>query len=261
MKAFYLLNFCLLIFLNTPHAQQGLRVVNNQSFKRGEKLTYKVHYGFIDAVEATIEITEENKSFKNRNTLHVVGIGKSKGTFDYFFKVRDRYESYIDEQYLVPWYFGRRVDEGGFKIAQDYYFDHYNNKVEIKKSSFLDIVNNTQDMISGFYLARTFDLSNAKMNQTFKVPTVVDGEMYDLQIKFKGKEKVKTKWGYINCLKFVPVLQKGRIFKHEEDLIVWISDDKNHVPIKAKADILFGSIKLDLIDFKGLYNPMLIYKK
>lgn len=242
------------------YVHASFRVVNNQAFQRGEKLTYRIHYGFVDAAIATIEITPDNKKFADRNTYHIVGIGKSKGTFDFFFKIRDRYETYLDEEALLPWFFARRVDEGGYKISQDYIFNHYQNKVNVGNNKMIDIWQNTQDMLSGFYVARTMDLSNAKLNQIFSVPTIVDGEMYNLQIKFKGKETIKCEWGKIQCLKFVPVLQKGRIFKHEEDMIVWLSDDKNHIPIRAKADILFGSLKMDLIDYRGIKNSFLFYK-
>ena len=235
---------------------EPFRSIPHKSFQRGEKLTYRIHYGFVDAVEATLEITPENKKFNDRNTLHVVGNGRSKGTFDFFFKVRDRYETYIDEQALMPWQFVRRIDEGGFKASQDYFFNHYQHKVNLGNNKMLDIVAYTQDMVSGFYLARTFDLGNAVPGQKFTVPTVVDGEMYQLQIKFLGKEVINSAWGKIRCLKFVPVLQKGRIFKHEEDMLVWLSDDVNHIPIRAKANILFGSIKLDLSDYKGIIKPL-----
>lgn len=235
-------------------SQTAYRKVTNESFKRGEKLTYRIHYGFIDAAIATIEITDENKKFADRNTLHVVGIGRSKGSFDFFFKIRDRYETYIDEEALIPWFFGRRVDEGGYKMSQDYVFFH-NQKKMSANGKMIDIWQNAQDMLSGFYLARTMDLGNAKEGQLFSVPTVVDGAMYNLQIKYKGRETIKSPWGKIRCLKFVPVLQKGRIFKHEEDMVVWLSDDKNHIPIRAKADILFGSLKMDLIEYKGISHP------
>jgi hypothetical protein len=252
-----LLSFGLLIKTN---AQPNLfRSVVNESFKRGEKLTYKVHYGFLDAVSATIEIKDENKKFGDRNTLHIVGTGNSKGSFDFFFKVRDRYESYIDEEALIPWFFGRRVNEGGYKMAQDYTFNHYKKTCSANGKN-INCVENIQDMISGFFYARTLNLGAANMNQLFTVPTIVDGEMFNLQIKFKGRETVKTAFGKIKCLKFVPVLQKGRIFKHEEDLVVWLTDDKNHIPVKAKADILFGAIKLELINFSGLMNPMMVSK-
>lgn len=229
----------------------------NKAFKRGEKLTYRIHYGLVDAVTASLEVTQDNKKFGGRNTLHVVGIGRSRGTFDFFFKVRDRYESYIDEEALVPWFFGRRVDEGGYKISQNYTFNHAKGTVhcEDRTTTTVKMVKNTQDMISGFYYARTLDLGNLKMNQIVSVPTIVDGEMFTQQIKFKGKEMVKTNWGLIRCLKFVPIVQRGRIFKKEEDLLVWISDDVNHVPIKAKAEILFGSIKLELTGYSGIMQP------
>jgi Protein of unknown function (DUF3108) len=252
------LSFIILLII-TPfivvNAQTGYRKINNEAFKRGEKLTYRIHYGFIDAVVASIEVTDENKQFGGRNTLHVIGIGKSKGTFDFFFKVRDRYESYIDEEALIPWFFGRRIDEGGYKMAQDYAFNHAAKKVTDRGKTY-SIWENAQDMISGFFLARTMDLGGYPVGHIFSVPTIVDGEMYNLQIKFKGRETVKTQFGRVKCLKFVPILQKGRIFKHEEDLLVWLTDDKNHIPIYAKAEILFGSLKVNLTSFKGLANTM-----
>jgi Protein of unknown function (DUF3108) len=244
-----------LLCIHVAFAQNTtFRIASNEAFKRGEKLTYRVHYGFIDAVVATLEIKEENKKFGERSTLHIVGSGRSKGSFDFFFKVIDRYESYMDEAALMPWYFIRRVDEGGYKTTQDYSFNNYKKTVNTGSKT-VAVQEYTQDMISGFYYARTLDLSAAKKDQLFTVPTIVDGEMFNLQIKFKGKEFVKTKFGKIRCLKFVPVLQKGRIFKKEEDLQVWLSDDKNHIPIYAKADILFGSIKLDLVSYSGLVRP------
>ena len=255
MKKVVLLLMCIALTEISVKAQTSFRKVTNEAFRRGEKLGYRIHYGFIDAVNAAIEITPENKQFAGRNTLHVVGTGMSRGTFDFFFKVRDRYESYIDEEALIPWFFGRRIDEGGYKMAQDYAFNHFQKKVTNKGKTY-DIWENTQDMISGFFLARTMDLGSFPEGHIFSVPTIVDGEMYTLQIKFKGKEMVKTDFGQIRCLKFVPVLQKGRIFKKEEDLMVWLTDDKNHIPIRAKADILFGSIKVDLTSYQGLTNPI-----
>ena len=255
MKNIVLLFSWIVLSTMSVVAQPSYRKITNEAFQRGEKLGYRIHYGFIDAVNASIEITPEKKQFNGRNTLHVVGTGTSRGTFDFFFKVRDRYESYIDEEALIPWFFGRRIDEGGYKMAQDYAFNHQQKKVSNKGKTYA-IWENAQDMISGFFLARTMNLASFPEGHIFSVPTIVDGEMYTLQIKFKGKEIVKTDFGQIRCLKFVPVLQKGRIFKKEEDMVVWLSDDKNHIPIRAKADILFGSIKVDITSYQGLVNPL-----
>lgn len=255
MKNILLLFVFVVVRLDAEPTQVHFKKVINEAFKRGEKLTYRIHYGFVDAVTATIEVTNENKQINGRNTMHIVGIGKSRGTFDFFFKVRDRYESYIDEEALIPWVFIRRIDEGGYKAGQDYMFNHYTKKVS-DKGNIYSIWENTQDMISGFFLARTMDLGAYPEGHIFSVPTIVDGAMYNLQIKFKGRDMVHTEFGNIRCLRFVPIVQKGRIFKKEDDLTVWLSDDKNHIPVRAKAEILFGSLKVDLTSFENLANPI-----
>ncbi len=233
----------------------SLRTIKNESFKRGEKLTYRMHYGFINAGEATLEITNDVQPLGKRNTFHVLGLGSTNGTFDLFFKIRDRYESYIDEDAMVPWLFIRRVNEGGYKISQNQIFNHYRKTMEMDGKKF-SVPEGIQDMISSFYFARTLDFSNAKQGDIFQFPCFVDDTVWTLKIKFMGKETINSDIGKIRCLKFRPVVQKGRVFKKEEDLNAWISDDKNKVPVRAEAKILVGSIKMDLTEYSGLTNPL-----
>jgi len=233
-----------------------LPMMNNSAFKRGEQLSFRVHYGILDAGEATLSVTDEARELGGRKTYHVVGLGTSKGTFDWFFKVRDRYETYIDEKALVPWLFVRRIEEGGYKCSQDYVFNHYSEKVSVGDGKVFPIEPNMQDMLSAFYQARNLDLSNAKPGQLFSLKCFVDNEIWPLQVKFIGRETVETDAGTFKCLKFRPIVQKGRVFKKEEDLNVWLTDDKNHIPVKGQADILVGSIKMELTKYSGLANPI-----
>jgi len=236
-----------------------LRKVSNKAFKRGEVLKYRVHYGLINAGEAIISVENEVKQIGGRNTYHVVGKGYSRGTFDWFFKVRDRYESYIDEEAMAPWVFIRQCDEGGFKINQKQVYDHKGGRVN-SDGKMMTVPVYVQDMISAFYYARNMDFSKAKVGDIFEFPCFVDNEIWPMKIKYVGKETIKSDVGKVACLKFRPVVQKGRIFKKEEDLSVWISDDPNHIPIRAEAEILVGSIKMDLTSYSGLANPLSIKK-
>jgi hypothetical protein len=235
------------------------RKVTNNAFKRGEELTYRIHYGAVNAGVAVMSVDNSTKLINGRPTLHVIGTGTSKGAFDWVFKVRDRYESYVDEEALMPWLFIRRVDEGGYKISQNQAYDHNGGKV-ISNGKSLTVPKYIQDMLSGFYYARTLDFSKAKKGDTYAVQTFIDDEIWDLKIKFLGKEVVNSDLGKINCLKFCPVVQKGRIFKKEEDLTLWISDDANHVPVRAQGEILVGSIKMDLIKTANLTTALNIAK-
>jgi hypothetical protein len=237
-------------------AGPGLTTRKNTAFKPGEVLTYRLHYGIIDAGVAMLEVKPGVKTVAGRKLYHVVGNGYTKGSFDWFYKVRDRYETYIDTAALVPWMFMRRVDEGGFKFSQDYIFNRYTNKVDCGNNEVFPIKDDTQDMISAFYAARNIDFSNAKVGQIFSVESFVDKEDWPMKVKYVGKETIKSDIGKIRCLKFRPIVQKGRVFKKEEDLTVWISDDPNHIPIRAEAKILFGAVRADITNIQNNLSPI-----
>lgn len=241
--------------LSFENSSKELPLKSNEAFKEGEILSYRLHYGMMDAGVAVLEVKPEVMDVSGRKVYHVVGNGYSKGTFDWFFKVRDRYETFIDKDALLPWMFVRRVDEGGYKINQDYLFNHYTNKVDVGGGEKVDVPAGTQDMISAFYSARNLDLSNAKEGDIFTISSIVDKEIWPLKIRYVGKDVIDTDIGKFKCLKFRPIVQKGRIFKREDDLNVWITDDKNHIPLRAQAKILIGSVKLDIMSVKNLANP------
>lgn len=225
------------------------------AFKEGEILTYRMHYGLINAGVAVLEVKPDLIEVNKRKVYHIVGTGYTTGSADWFFKVRDRYETYMDKDAMLPWLFVRRVDEGGYKFSQDYMFNHYTKKVDIGNNEKFDVPPGIQDMVSAFYSARNLDLSRAKEGDLFSITCFVDKEIWPLQIKFMGRETIETDIGKYRCLRFQPIVQKGRVFKHPEDLNVWISDDKNHLPMRVKANIIIGSVKMDITGAKNLANP------
>jgi hypothetical protein len=237
-------------------ANQTLPTVTHQAFQHGEYLRFRLHYGFVDAGEAELTVQNSTRKFNGRDVYHIVGTGKTLGAFSWFFKVQDRYETYLDKQGSFPWVFIRDIQEGGYKKKQNYAFYQHKGAVKTQKDETFKIPVASQDMISSFYYARTFDFTNAKEGQVYTIPTFVDDETYPLKIKFLGREVIKTRTGTYRCLKFVPVVQEGRIFKEEEDMIVWITDDKNKVPVLAKAKVLVGSINMELVEYGNLANPM-----
>lgn len=244
--------------LPTPQGKlSDLPQRTNEAFKSGESLSYRLHYGFMDAGVAILTVLPEVKEIGGRKVYHIVGDGYSKGSFDWFFKVKDRYETYLDKDALVPWYFVRRCNEGGYIINQDYLFNHYTKKVDVgENGKTMDVPIGIQDMLSAFYYARNLDFSNVKQGDIFTIPSFVDKEVWNLKIKFVGRETISTDLGKFRCMKFRPIIQTGRIFKKEEDLNVWITDDKNHVPLRAQAKILIGSVKMDLTSYQNLANPV-----
>lgn len=238
--------------------QDGEKLVNisHQAFKPGEKLTYRLTYGVFDAGEATFQVKETSRTVKGRTLWRMVATGKTVSAFEWFYKVNDLYESYMDSKALVPWVFKRRVDEGGYKFSQDYIFKQHKNEVETEKGETHEVPDQVQDMISAFYYARTFDLSNAKPGDKFTVNIFVDEVLTPTQIKYKGKEVIRTRKGKFRCHKFAPVVVEGRIFPSEDAATVYITDDENKIPMMAKAKLHFGVVKMHLVRWEGLSNPI-----
>ncbi len=260
VKTLFLGLFISVISTQVVAAQKTLRTVKNEAFQRGEILKFRIHYGFLDAGEAILEVKQDTRTFAGRDCYHVVGTGRTLGAFDWFFKVRDRYESVIDEHSMIPWLFIRRVDEGGYKINQNVSFNHYKDSATSEKAT-IAIPENTQDLVSAFYYARTIDFTNAKEGDQFAITGYLDDATIPLNLKFLGREEVKTKKGTFRCIKLRPMLQEGRVFKEQEDMTVWVSDDKNRIPIRVQTNILIGSIKMDLTDYENLLNAPAIVKK
>ena len=88
-----------------------------------------------------------------------------------------------------------------------------------------------------------------------------DGETTKFKLKFIGKEDLETKFGTVPTMIFRPYVQAGRVFKEQESLTVWISDDDNKMPLRIKASLVVGSIKADLDGFKGLKYPFTVKVK
>ena len=249
--------FLLLTGIST--AQTSLRNVENKSFGPSETLNYRVHYGFIDAGEARLHVDPSLKSLGGRKCFRVIGTGRSVGAFDWFFKVRDHYESYIDTEALVPWLFIRKIEEGGYKKSQHVSFNQLKTTATSEKKT-ISTPDHVQDLISAFYYARTLDFQNAAVGDTFRISCYLDDEVFPMVIKYLGKEKVRTKAGTFRCIVFRPLLLEGRVFKEKEGMTVWVSDDMNRIPVKAQAEVLVGSIKMDLTSFSGLSNPVALIR-
>ena len=231
--------------------------IPNSSFKVGESITYKVMYNWnslwLSAGEVNFSV--EQSTFNNRACYHVTGFGETYKSYDWFYKVRDKYESYIDQETMQPLKFIRDVNEGGFTIYNNVTFKHDQGKA-ISTNGTFTVPNCIQDVLSAIYYARNIDFTKYKVNDTIPVTLFLDDTIWPVYIRYLGKEQMTTKLGTFNCIKFRPLLIKGTLFEGGEKMTVWVTDDKNKVPVRVESPIVVGSIKADMIKYENLRNPM-----
>lgn len=228
----------------------GAKAQNDNAFKNGETLKYRIHYGLVNAGYATLSVHEKN------NEHHFIGEGWTVGMTNWFFKVRDKYESHVDKKTELPFHFVRNINEGGYKINRDIYFDQQKNTAQVDdhklKTTEYYTINNVQDIISAFYKLRNNPIKEMAENDAIEMDLFIDGESFPFKLVLLGKDVISSKFGKIPCYKFRPYVQSGRVFKAEESLTIWVSADKNKIPIRVKASLAVGSLKMDLTKFEGL---------
>lgn len=172
------------------------------------------------------------------------------------------YESYIDEKTYVPYQFLRKINEGGYTKNQEGFFTPQQNKITVKDykhktEKTFAIPKNTQDILSAFYYLRNFaTIDDIKPGEYIAIDMFFDEETTKFKLKFIGRENIKTKFGTVASMIFKPYVFSGRVFKEQESVTVWISDDDNKIPLRIQANLVVGSIKADLESYKGLRFPL-----
>jgi hypothetical protein len=246
---------------------QASNVEKESAFKEGEWFKFEMSYsGFLKAGNATLSLKESK--LDGNKVYHVVGKGWTTGPVKWLFKVKDRYESYFDKETGVPYKFIRKIDEGGHTKDIEIKFDHANRVAEVtnkkhKKVKKVTTEQDVQDMVSiHYHLRNNIDIASLKQGDEIKTNMFFDEENYGFKLKYLGRETIKVDINgskvKVKTVKFRPYVMAGRVFKEEESLTLWVSADKNKIPLKIKADLAVGSLRADLVAFKGLKHSFQI---
>ncbi len=231
----------------------------NFAFQKGEWLKFRMSYSnFLNAGYSTLEVNDTSN--KGKEAFHITGKGKTTGLIGLFFKVKDNYQSFMYKESLKPYRFIRKINEGGHIKDKEILFDYEAKEATVKNYKHntekrYPISSNIQDILSSLYFLRNQNLQNLIIGEEIEIKMFFDQEITNFKLRFLGKEIVKTKFGKVETLKFRPVVQAGRVFKEQESVTVWITNDKNKIPIRIKASLTVGSLRADLDAFKGLTHP------
>lgn len=233
---------------------QEFRKLDNNAFDEGEKLTFEVKYGFVTAGIAEMAIPKIKK-LAGRDVYNVTFHVNTVPAFDPFFKVRDRYETYIDVEGLFPWRFEQHIREGNYKRDFSAFFDHRKGIAKTSNGSY-DIPLYVNDIVSAFYITRTFDFSEMKEGDKFHLENFYKDKVHPLDVVYHGKERITVEAGTFDCIIVEPLVVEGGLFKNEGNIIIWLTDDELKIPVKVKTKVLIGSIDAELLSYEGLAGKL-----
>jgi hypothetical protein len=229
---------------------EEFRVLENKAFDVGERLTFNLNYGFVTAGVATMHIPRTRR-ISGREVYQITFEVNSVPSFDWFYKVRDRYESYLDVKGLFPWRFEQHIREGSYSRDFAAIFDHRRGIAKTSEGEY-EIPLYVNDIVSAFFYARTLDYSNMKIDDRIHLQNFYKDKVHELDVKYLGKETITVPAGTFDCIVVEPLVKEGGLFKHEGTIIVWLSDDDIKLPVKVKTKVVIGSVDANLSNYEGL---------
>lgn len=255
---FVLLPLVLLSAANPPADQY--REWPCDAFGPGEKIKYRVHYGFITAGEAELAIDKRVHTMNGRPCYKIEINGKTTGLADKLFDVDDKWGTFLDTGAVVPHRFYRFIKENSYRKNEVVDFKQLEEKAlvhamqktdasKVEKTTTFDVPTNVQDLVSGYYYFRTIDFNQVKKGEIIKIKAFFDDEIYDFQIKYEGKERIKTELGKRRAIVLTPYLPDNDLFDGEKAVQIWLSDDEFKIPLKIKAKMFVGAVEVDIEEF------------
>jgi hypothetical protein len=224
-------------------------------FQPGEKLVYRVHYGWLTAGEAVFEVYPKLYVVNGLIAYVFRGSGKTASAFEWFYKVRDYMDTYVDTAQMRSLLYYRYVNEGDFHFVDTVYFDYERMEVRGRKGTF-PMVDGVMDMLGAFYYARRLDIRSMPDGTLVPIPVFLDDKIYDLGMKILGREKIKTDMGTFRCIKITPLVVADRVFRGEAEMIMWVTDDENLIPVKITSPVIVGNVSATLVRYENLKYPL-----
>jgi hypothetical protein len=243
-------------------------VVENNAFHIGEKLTFKVRYGFVRAGTATMSVLKETE-MNGHPVYQIQTTAESVSPFSWVYKVDDEVNSFMDKSGLFTWRFEKKLREGSYKIDMlvDYLPEdslakihtiRYKDETEEKHYD-VKVPPFAMDVLASFYYIRTKPL---RIGDIISMVNHDNKKVYDLEVHVYMREEIDTAAGTFRCLKVEPLLKGEGIFKQKGRLLVWLTDDEYKFPVQMTSEVAVGHITTELEKIEGVKHkiPSLISK-
>ncbi|HUX54164.1 MAG TPA: DUF3108 domain-containing protein [Williamwhitmania sp.] len=257
-RRFWLRLFCLLWAVGLTFSAAAQVDSLNPAFQVGETLRYKISFGFLDVGTADMRVYLASNG--DDPVYFVKAEARTDALANKLFTIYDVYESYIDISTGLPVKSIRDISENNYRYYNEVSFMRSTKQVFSSRSGVHSVPDSILDILSAFYYARRFALNKLVVDQKVGFITYFADEVFKFEMVYKGIEMVKTAFGWIECQKFVPIVQLGRLFRKKDAVVFYITNDANRLPVKIQMRMFFSSVEVNLEEFYGLSNSMSVYK-
>jgi len=214
-----------------------------------EEMEYTLRFGFIKGGKATL--TAESEKLNKKSIIHYRMRGKTIGLVHKIYEVNDVYESWVDPLTYLPVKSVRNVKEKKYRFYDEVTYDQVNDSLFSLKKGHKKVPKNVNDLVSVFFFIRQNKYFEAMLaGKNVEIPVFHGDELFMMRLVYRGTETIDTKIGKKLCYVVSPTVPKGDLLKGSDDLKIYITADKNRLPIYAEFNLMLGSLKCELEQYK-----------
>lgn len=246
----------LLLFIFYLLFEQVISAQKENNLFPGEKLTYKIHVGFLHAAEATIKTAKQAEYVSGKKTHKIEVYGKTVGIFNLLTPVEDYWSANLIPENLLPVKSEFKKREIRYRKQETVYYNHEKEQARIVSAQntptdkIFEITKQTKDLIGGYFFLRDQAINQAKSGQKFTSKILMDNQLFDLWVIVKGNDTIENELGRKNCIRASMVLPKNNLFEDKDAIRIWITDDAYQIPYKIEVGLQFGHLSIDLVDYQ-----------
>jgi hypothetical protein len=241
--------------------------IKNTSFKKTEKLTYRLHYGLLTGGYPVLLVGDKSYNMDGKICHRIEVSGSSTGAVRKLFAIDDVWRSYVDTATMLPKYAFRSIKEGDYTLKEDTYINRGKGYIKVdkerksgKSTENITAPEGIHDIVSGFFYFRNVDWGKKSVGDKVTIKAFFEDETYTITVAYKGRFDVKTDFGKITCYKLQPEVPNNDLFDGEDSIVFYLSADQNKIPIKIKAEMFVGSVEMDIHKYENLRHTIKFVK-
>ncbi len=234
-----------------------LNFVDTLRYKKGEKLLYTAHLGMLKAAQIELNVDTGLHLVNQKPCFKIKLTGELDGSVDVFSNLNDEFESFVDTSTLKPVLFIRNLKENKYKLLEYNHFDFAKMQVKLVQKNtsrqdsirYYPITSNINDLLSVFFQLRKIDFNSYKSSDTLSLDVFIEEQSFNLKFNIVKKESIKTRIGKKNAFVIVPIVPENQLFRGENPVTIWISDDELRVPLLIKTKSWVGNVQVELKEY------------
>ena len=239
------------------------------AYKGGEELSFNISFRAAlwpntEMGKVVFKVSDDNL---DGLATYKVDVSANTTAFRLVYKMDDYYTTWIDKSTARPVLAKRNISEGNYQFNSDIVFDWEKMEARSRRRNLkwdgdardtLQITASSWDAIGFFFALRSVDFDNLPSGERRNFDMVKETSIRTMQYRYEGKEEKEVKGlGKVKTLKLACQItdSEGNPFEDGDEFYVWLTDDRNKVPVYLESPVKVGSIRARLVSYKNLKFP------